>query len=104
MRRTDGTAQLFVQEASGTEAARTLLNLENNGISHIRLSDTSADGSVWTFQAEGPSFRFNKGGAGGAEDIVRSRNDPSGNATLRVDGSVAADNVTFMSSRLANTG
>ena len=88
----------------GQGGRSTLLNLENNGIGHIRLSDTSADGSVWTFQAEGPSFRFNKGGTGGAEDIVRSRNDASGNATLSVDGSVAADNVTFMSSRLANTG
>ena len=102
VKRTNGTAQLFVEEASGTETARTLFNLENNGVGYIRLTDTSPDGSGWTFQAEGPSFRFNKAGTGGAEIFVRSRNDgTSGQATLTVDGSVAADNVTFTSSRWA---
>lgn len=101
---TDGNTQLLVQEQSTTETARTMLNVQNNGIPYLRLTDTSPDGSSWTFQAEGPSFRFNKGGTGGAEIIVRSRNDASGNATLTVDGSVSADNVTFTSSRLAKTG
>jgi hypothetical protein len=103
VKRTDGTAQLFVEEASGTEATRTLLNLVNNGVGYIRLADTSADGSAWTFQAEGPSLRFNKAGSGGSEIFIRERNDGSGNATLTVDGSVAANNVTFTSSRWSKT-
>jgi hypothetical protein len=103
--REDGTAQFSVQEASATEGTRTLFNLENNGVGYIRLTDTSADGSGWTFQAEGPSFRFNKAGTGGAEIYVRDRLDATGGqATLTVDGSVAATNVTFTSSRLVKTG
>jgi hypothetical protein len=104
VRRTNGSAKIYVQEVSGTEAARTLLDLENNGATYVSIKDTSADGSVWTFQAEGPSFRFNKGGTGAAEMVMRDRNDASGMATLTVDGSVSADNVTFTSSRLAKTG
>jgi hypothetical protein len=103
LRRTNGTAKILVEEASGTEAVRTLFDLQNNGVGYIRLTDTSADGSGWTFQAEGPSFRFNKAGTGGAEIIVRGRNDAGGQATLTVDGSVSADNVVFTSSRFAKT-
>ena len=101
--REDGTAQLFVEETSTTETARTLFNLQNNGIGYIRLTDTSPDGSGWTFQAEGPSFRFNKAGTGGSEIVVRGRNDPGGQPTFTVVGSVAATNVSFTSSRLAKT-
>jgi hypothetical protein len=101
--RDDGTAQLSVEETSTTEATRTMFNLANNGVGYIRLTDTSPDGSGWTFQAEGPSFRFNKAGTGGAEIFVRGRNDAGGQPTLTVDGSVSADNVVFMSSRLAKT-
>jgi hypothetical protein len=100
---TDGATQLLVQEQSGTEAARTMIDLQNNGVAYFRVTDTSPDGSGWTFQAEGPSFRFNKAGTGGAEIFVRGRNDAGGQATLTVDGSVSADNVTFTSSRWAKT-
>jgi hypothetical protein len=99
---TDGTTQFRVEEASGAEATRTMFDIRNNGVGYLRLTDTSPDGSGWTFQAEGPSFRFNKAGTGGAEIFVRSRNDGTGGqATLTVDGSVDADNVSFTSSRKA---
>jgi hypothetical protein len=103
---TDGNTQLLVQEQSVSEAARTIIDLQNNGVAYFRVADTSPDGSGWTFQAEGPSFRFNKAGTGGAEVMVRSRNDstPPGLPTLTVDGSIQADNVTFTSSRFAKTG
>ncbi len=100
---TNGATQVLVQEESATEVARTMLNLQNNGVAYFRVTDTSPDGSGWTFQAEGPSFRFNKAGTGGAEVNLRGRNDAGGVATLTVDGSIAADNVTFTSSRLAKT-
>ena len=100
---TDGATQVLVQEQSATELARTMIDLQNNGVAYFRVTDTSPDGSGWTFQAEGPSFRFNKAGSGGAEVYVRARNDAGGQATLTVDGSVSADNVTFTSSKLAKT-
>ncbi len=102
---TSGNAQFLLQEQSLTEAARTLIDLQNNGVAFFRVADTSPDGSGWTFQAEGPSFRFNKAGTGGAEVIVRSRNDGSGGlATFTVDGSLQADNVTFTSSKFSKQG
>jgi hypothetical protein len=50
VRRSDGTAQVFVQETSGTGAARTLLNLENNGQVRFRMKDT-AQTPEWVFTA-----------------------------------------------------
>lgn len=101
---TDGATQLLVQEKSGAEAARTVLNIENNGVTIFRATDISTDGSSWTFQAEGPSFRFNKAGTGASEVLIRSRNDSTGGLpTFTVDGSIQADNVTFTSSRSAKS-
>lgn len=104
VRGNDGTTQLLVQEQSASEATRTIAEIQNNGVTYFRVTDTSADGSTWTFQAEGPSFRFNKGGTGGAELIIRGRNDAGGQPTLTVDGSISADNVTFTSARASKSG
>jgi len=103
VRGTDGATQLLVQEQSATEAARTVAELQNNGVTYFRMVDTSPDGSNWTFQTAGPSFRFNKAGTGAAEVTLRGRNDEGGLATLTVDGSIAADNVSFTSSRATKT-
>lgn len=100
VRGTGGTTSLLVEEASSTEAARTILELRNNGPGYLRLSDTSADGGAgWTIQPEGPSLRLNKAGTGASEVIVRGRNDEGGLATMQVSGSISATNVTFTSSR-----
>ena len=53
VRRTDGTAGILVEEASGTEAPRSLLDLRNNGNSFITLTDTSAGGGSWNIQNRG---------------------------------------------------
>lgn len=100
---TDGNTRLLVQEQSSTEAERTLYQVRNNGVTIFQVWDASADGSQWNFEAEGPSFRINKAGSGGEEMIIRNRNDASGFATLTVNGSVAATNVTFTSSRALKT-
>ncbi|MBV7461974.1 MULTISPECIES: tail fiber domain-containing protein [unclassified Acidovorax] len=44
VRRTDGTAQVLVQETSGTTAPRTLLNLANNGPAVLRFTTAPATG------------------------------------------------------------
>lgn len=49
VQRTDGTAQLVVEEASGTAAARTLFLLRNNG--GIRFGMQISDSSIWQFAA-----------------------------------------------------
>jgi|GEM_PF-2245794 len=99
----DGATQLLVQEESGAEAARVLADLQNNGVTYFRMNDTSPDGSIWTFQTAGPSFRFNKAGTGAAEVVLRGRNDQGGQPTLTVDGSIAANNIAFRSTRASKT-
>jgi hypothetical protein len=103
VRRTNGTSKLTVEEASTTEGERTLLAIVNKGNTAFDFQDTSADGSTWQFKVSGPSIRFNKGGTGGDEIVIRDRNDGTGSATLVVNGSVQATNVTFSSSRTLKT-
>ena len=104
IQRSDGTTKLLVEEVSGVEAERTLYQLTNNGVTIFQLLDSSPDGSRWNFEAEGPSFRFNKAGSGGEEMILRSRLDgTNGLATLTVSGSISATNLTFTSSREKKT-
>lgn len=49
VRRTDGTAQLLIEEANGTKTARTLLSLKNNGSPTMELVSTEAGGDTWSF-------------------------------------------------------
>ena len=100
----DGQTRLYVRETAGTEAERYLLQLENNGVTMFQLRDTSPDGALWNFEAEGPSFRFNKAGSGGDEVILRQRFDAGGQPTMTVNGSLQATNVSFTSSREFKTG
>lgn len=46
VQRSNGTAQIKVEEQSSTSAARTLLDLENNGIVRWRLENTAANGGA----------------------------------------------------------
>jgi len=100
----DGTTRILARESSTTESDRVLFEIENNGVTQFKVTDSSADGSAWSFETEGPSFRINKNGTGGEEIIIRNRLDgTSGQATLTVNGSVSATNVTFSSSRELKT-
>ena len=54
VRRTNGTASLLVEEASGTTLARGLLTMKNNGGSFISMEDT-ATGLTWFFTHENNS-------------------------------------------------
>jgi hypothetical protein len=71
--RSNGTAQVFVEETNGTSAARTLFNLENNGQVRFRMKDT-AQTPEWLFTASnafqidnladaGVEFQINPDGA-----------------------------------------
>ncbi|MBD9404887.1 endosialidase-like protein [Acidovorax delafieldii] len=59
--RTDGTAQVLVQETSGTAAQRTLLNLTNNGPATLRFTTAAATG--WDMTA-GTTLTLATQGAG----------------------------------------
>ncbi len=64
------------------------LNFENTGT-----------GTTWFFQNDQDNtFKISKSESGGSEVTIDQRQDANG-ATLRVDGSVQATNVTFSSSR-----
>ena len=52
VRRTDGTAQLLVEEANGTAAARTLLNLTNNGGVAIAFTDSRSSAEPWLIRTQ----------------------------------------------------
>ncbi len=68
VRRTNGTAQVFVEEASGTTANRDLLSLTNNGAPRILFTDTSSPSDVWRFQLDANrNFVIDFGPSAGAE-------------------------------------
>lgn len=65
VRRTDGTSQLFVEEASGTESnSRIMLQTTNNGAVQYSLNDTSGDGADWRIQSFQGQFRLASPGLG----------------------------------------
>ncbi|MDH3377869.1 MAG: tail fiber domain-containing protein [Gammaproteobacteria bacterium] len=100
--RSDGTAQILVEE-TGATANRTLHKLENSGA--VRFDIFNNDRLNWFFQNDQDgTFKISRIGSGGAELIVRDRLDGSlGQATMTVDGSIEASNVTFSSSRVLKT-
>jgi hypothetical protein len=53
-----GDAMVIVENANGTEAKRSVLELKNNGILVTRMIDTSADGEEWQFQQQSNEFRL----------------------------------------------
>lgn len=66
--------------------------------------ENSGQARTWAFtNGTGGNFAVNLVGSGGNEVTVRRRGDFGGNATMKVDGSVEADNVTFTSSRELKT-
>jgi Chaperone of endosialidase len=78
VRRSNGTAQVFVEEASGTVAARRLLDLQNRGDVRLRLRNT-ASGVSWGTNNLNGNFVINKGGSGLDEFLI----DGAGNVFVK---------------------
>ncbi|SMP05611.1 hypothetical protein [Shimia sagamensis] len=85
VRKTDGTASLFVEEASATAAARTLMTLSNNGSANFELTDTSVadasnSGRTWKMKNTSGKFLMTTfpGGPGETELTL----DQDGNLTI----------------------
>ena len=78
LQRTDGTAQVLVQETNTATANRVLLALQNNGAAQIQLENT-ANSSMWRFyNASGGVFRINDPNSTGIELDL----SPDGDLTL----------------------
>ena len=105
VRRTDGTAQLLIEEASGTEADRDLMKLVNNGKVGFLLEDTSVaagdnTGREWSIKNNNGNLRFTTAPAGVGElemqisvdgDLSISGDFISSGSTLNVPDYVFAD-------------
>jgi len=78
VKRTDGTAQIHIEEASSTTANnRILLSMENNGSAQLAMIN-SDDGSDWRLQNFSDTLRMTKAGTGNVEMEL----DASGNLTI----------------------
>ena len=96
IRRTDGDASLLVEEASGTDTPRVLMELKNNGSVRMNLTDTST----------GTSWRHTVNNAGQFGIIIEGAGDgmvldTDGSATF--DGDVTANGVLLTSDRNRKT-
>ena len=88
--RSDGTAQVLVQETSGTTAPRTLLNLANNGPATLRF--TTAPSTGWDMTA-GTALTLATQGAGTPQFTLAA------NGNLAITGTLSTG-----SSRTLKTG
>ncbi len=88
VKRSDGTAKLLVEEASGTKADRVLFEVSNNGSAKVQLTNTNA-AHGWGFATpDDDSFRISAQGSGAIEFEL----DGSGNLEI-------AGNLTELSDR-----
>jgi hypothetical protein len=79
VRRTDGTAAILVEEASGTKLARDLFEIRNNGNPEFRMTNT-ANSNSWVFSA---GLRFVvKNNAGVSVAQIESNGDMQINGSL----------------------
>jgi hypothetical protein len=94
IRRTDGTAGLLIEEASGTnDDSRFLLEMRNNGFANFTMTDTSSNDS-WDFSAAG-AFRINKQGSGASEFTLFSGGDLQISGDLTVVGGCTGCDAVF---------
>ena len=73
VRRTNGTAKFFVEEASGTEAIREVFELKNNGRPDFAFENT-ATGDRWVVQAANTMFFQFPGNPGNEMELTSTGN------------------------------
>jgi len=90
VRRSDGTANLLVEEANATAAPRQLYTLENNGPVAFGMVNNDLT-QEWRFAAQTTGFRISLGGSGGQEFEVGNDGTlavgPAGTQNLFLDTS-----------------
>jgi hypothetical protein len=80
LRREDGSARLRVEEASGTAAPRTLLELVNNGPAMLQMNDTGA-GTAWNLAGDA-TLTLARTGAGTPQFALAPNGDLTITGTL----------------------
>jgi hypothetical protein len=68
-------ARVIVAEHAGSEAARNMMNLKNNGITQFRLIDTSPDGDAWQFSNTDSGLNISLQGSGSQEFLIQDDGD-----------------------------
>ncbi|MEZ5716054.1 MAG: hypothetical protein R3D85_13330 [Paracoccaceae bacterium] len=92
LRRSDGTAQAYVQEASATTEPRTLLNLRNNGRPEIVMGNTDTGGE-WSFGA-GTNFILKQGALGSTSSAKTKLFEVTGTGNATLAGSLTTGGTT----------
>ena len=91
VQRSNGTAQLLVEEISGVAATRRLLDLQNNGGVRMRLSDNST-ATTWAYQNIGTQFLIDANGGGNEFALTTAGNlTISGTLTQNSDRDAKTD-------------
>lgn len=83
--RSDGTAQLLIEETNASAAARELIKLSNNGGSYITFENTANSNKSWYFTHEnsaGTSFNITHDDSAGAAMRLTTGGDMSITGTL----------------------
>lgn len=88
LRRTDGSANLLVQEASTTVATRSLFEIRNAGATQFTINNTNA-GTVWRMANNG-RFTLSADGTGAFEFDLQTSGDLEIRGTLTESSDVAA--------------
>jgi len=96
VKRSDGAAQVLVQETNSTSADRNLFQLENNGRTHFRMVDTTdAANKTWDFLASG-AFFISRVGSGVTEFLL------DGYGNLTISGSLTQSSSRHMKTNIAS--
>jgi hypothetical protein len=77
VRRSDGSAQILVDDQSAASGTRNLFSLQNRGLTKFIINNR--DGAEWAFANKGTSFRISRQGSGAVELEVFN----NGDATLQ---------------------
>jgi hypothetical protein len=87
VKRSDGSARIFVEEANATTSNRTLLEMSNKGSARIKLTNTAFSTS-WVFGTPSDDFEISRDGSGASEFKL----DQDGN--LEITGSLTTGGTT----------
>lgn len=91
VRRTNGTAKVLIEEASGTTAARTMLELKNNGVPKLVFNHAD-EGETWSFEAtDADTFEVVSSSAGESVWSITSDGD------LVISGDLTANGQSYAS-------
>lgn len=90
VRRENGSARVFVEEASTTTAARTLANFTNNGAVTVSYTTTEAAPVTWETTAAAAQYQINVAGSGTPQLTLAA------NGNLNISGSLTqASSITL---------